>query len=202
MTTSMSEGGAAMKRSTKADFDVLMNDNIDVRRRRSHEAFHQGGLAPVRSEVTRVEDAFSLHLDQQHMGVKGTVIGQVRRNSKPPHLERRPALPGSEVPINTLAENSRGQLDQALGCFPAEYGPVAGRFLQQAVMILMWMRYEYPVHWRLEIQRCRQQSGGLVRRVQGPTHIQDNAMVAGGDLDAITADLISRPMDGEPNFVH
>ena len=69
-------------------------------------------------------------------------------------------------------------------------------------MILMWMRYEYAVHWSLEIQRCRQQSGGIVRGVQRPTNIEDYAMVAGGDLDAITADLVGRPMDGEPNFVH
>jgi hypothetical protein len=67
-------------------------------------------------------------------------------------------------------------------------------------MILMWMRYEYAVHWSLEIQCCRQQAGGIVRRVEGPTDIQDNAMVAGGDFDAITADLVSRPMDGQPNI--
>jgi hypothetical protein len=66
----------------------------------------------------------------------------------------------------------------------------------------MWMRYEYTVHWSHEIERRRQQAGGTVRCVQGPTNIQDNAMVAGGDFDAIAADLISRPMDGEPNFVH
>jgi hypothetical protein len=62
----------------------------------------------VRPEVTRVEEAFSLRLDQQHMGVKGTVIGQVRRNPKWPHLERRPALPESEVSSDRFAENSRG----------------------------------------------------------------------------------------------
>jgi hypothetical protein len=66
----------------------------------------------------------------------------------------------------------------------------------------MWMRYEYAVHWSLEIHRCGQQSGGIVRCVQGPTGIQHNAMVAGGDFDAIAADLVSRPMDGEPNVAH
>ena len=65
-------------------------------------------------------------------------------------------------------------------------------------MVLMWMRYEYTVHRSLEVQCCRQQAGGIVQRVQGPTDIQDNAMVAGGDLDAITANLVSRPMNGEP----
>ena len=58
-------------------------------------------------------------------------------------------------------------------------------------MILMWMRYEYAVHRSLEVERCRQQSGGIAQCVQGPTDIQNNAMVAGGDLDAITADLLS-----------
>src|ERR1035437_1744407 len=153
----------------------------------------------MRPEVTRVEEAFSLYLDQQHMGVKRTVIGQVRCNAKRPHLERRPALPESEVPIDRVAEDSRGQLNQPLGCLPAEYRPVAGCFLQQAIMILMWMRYEYAVHWSLEIQRCRQQSGGIVRCGQGPTDIEDNAMVAGGDFDAITADLVSRAVYGEAN---
>ena len=66
-------------------------------------------------------------------------------------------------------------------------------------MILMWMRYENAVHWSLEIHRCRQQSGGIVRCVQGPTDIQDNAMVTGGDFNAIAADLVSCPMDGELN---
>jgi hypothetical protein len=66
----------------------------------------------------------------------------------------------------------------------------------------MWMRYEYAVHWSLEIQCCRQQSDGIIRSVKGPTNIQENAMVAGGDLDAIAADLVSRSVDGEPNFAH
>jgi hypothetical protein len=69
-------------------------------------------------------------------------------------------------------------------------------------MILMGMRYEYAIHWSLEVQRCGYQSGGIVRRVQGPTDIEENAMAAGGNLDAITADLVRRPMDGETNFVH
>jgi hypothetical protein len=69
-------------------------------------------------------------------------------------------------------------------------------------MILMWMRYEDAVHWSLEVQRCRQQAGGIVWRVQGSTDIEDNAMVAGGDFDAITANLPGRPMDGEPNVSH
>ena len=64
-------------------------------------------------------------------------------------------------------------------------------------MILMWMRYEDAVHWSLEIQRCRQQSSGIVRCVQGSTNIQDKAMVAGGDFDAITADLMCSAMDGK-----
>jgi hypothetical protein len=46
------------------------------------------------------------------------------------------------------------------------------------------------------------QSGGVVWGVQGPTNVQDNAMVAGVDFDAIAADLVGRPMDGEPNFAH
>ena len=156
----------------------------------------------MRPEVSRIEETLSVHLDEQHMGVKGTVIGQVRRNPKRPHLEGRTALPEPEVPIDRFAENPRGQLNQPLSCLPAKYRPVAGCFLQQAIMILMWMRYEYAVHRSLEIHRCRHQSGGIVRGVQWTTNIQENAMVAGGDFDAITADLVSRPMDGEPNVTH
>jgi hypothetical protein len=64
-------------------------------------------------------------------------------------------------------------------------------------MILMWMRYEYAVHWSFEIHRCRQQFDGIVRCVQGPTNIQENAVVAGGDFDAITTDLLRSAMDGK-----
>ena len=64
-------------------------------------------------------------------------------------------------------------------------------------MILMWVGDEYAVHWSFEIQCCRQQTGGIVRCVQGPTDIQDNAMLAGGDLNAITADLLCSAMDGK-----
>jgi hypothetical protein len=53
-----------------------------------------------------------------------------------------------------------------------------------------------------EIQCCRQQAGGIVWCVQGPTDIQDNAMVAGSDFDTVTADLVSSPMDGEPHVAH
>jgi hypothetical protein len=93
----------------------------------------------MRPEVSRIEETLSVHLDEQHMGVKGTVIGQVGRNPKRSHLERQPALPESDVSIDRFAENSRGQLIQPPGRFPAEYRPVAGCFPQQAIMILMWV---------------------------------------------------------------
>jgi hypothetical protein len=66
-------------------------------------------------------------------------------------------------------------------------------------VILVGMGDEDAAHWSLEIQRCRQQSGGIVRRVQGPADIQEDAMVARGDFDAITADLLCCAMDGKDN---
>ena len=40
------------------------------------------------------------------------------------------------------------------------------------------------------------------RGVQWPTNIENNAMIDDSDFNAIAADLVSRPMDGKPNFVH
>lgn len=59
----------------------------------------------MRAEVAGVKQSPALDLDQQHMRVKGAVIGQIWRNLKRPYLKLLPTLPGSEVSIDRFAEN-------------------------------------------------------------------------------------------------
>lgn len=65
-------------------------------------------------------------------------------------------------------------------------------------MVLMRVRDEDAVAGRCKVQRFRQEVARILRRVEWPAHIKDDAVATRRDeFDAVTADLMCSPMDGK-----
>jgi hypothetical protein len=108
------------------------------------------------AEIAGVEDALSLHLDQQHVRVERRVIRQVGRHGKRADLKSLPAFPWVEIAFDGLASESRGELDQSRRRLAGKYRPVGVGLLQEAVVVRMRVRDQHSVCRCGEIERRRQ----------------------------------------------
>jgi hypothetical protein len=130
----------ALCRLVRSEVCSLGQKHVDVRWRMSHHPINKRRLAAMSTEVTSIKQSSPRSFDQQHVCIKGGVVGENRRDGKRPDRERsRAAVPGFKPPGKRTARNVAGDCDQFRRARPRPDRPRGRQFLNKSPMVLVWM---------------------------------------------------------------
>ena len=99
----------------------------------------------MRPKVAGIQNAFSTHLDEQHIRIESGMVGQEGRDGERPHRKRNAAFPRNETVRQPLAEHAGTELDQPPGGLAGMNRPTRRHILQEPVMILMGVRNQNAI---------------------------------------------------------
>ena len=122
----------------------LHEEGIDGGRRIGQQPPPCRRLAPVGSEVTGVEEASLIGLDEKCVSIEAAVVDQVGRNEKWAHLEWASILEmtGERAPKGGLRKGARGADDRVCATAHVERY-IHGEILDEAEMVKVAVRHHH-----------------------------------------------------------